>query len=139
MRAELPAFSFLSVVFILLILPGQLKSNNIPAVSIIAWLFVCNLIHGVNAILWANNVDIRASAWCDLAVTAVLLGAMVAVPGAFLCVARQLDLMTTRTDTGLKPEQRHKKPFEILMCIVLPVVYIALRNFFPTSLTPSLR
>ncbi|KAI0060068.1 STE3-domain-containing protein [Artomyces pyxidatus] len=137
MRAELPLFSFLSLALLLLILPGQLKSNTIPAVSVIAWLFICNIIHGVNSILWADNVALHAPAWCDLA-TVLLLGAMVAVPGAFLCISRQLDLITTRTESGLKPSQRYRKLFEISMCIFLPVVYMSLRAFSCQS-SPSSR
>jgi pheromone a factor receptor len=65
-RIELPVLSFLAVLSLLFILPLHLKSRNIPFLFLIAWLLVCNIIQGVDAIVWANNALIRAEGWCDL-------------------------------------------------------------------------
>ncbi|TFY82419.1 hypothetical protein EWM64_g1593 [Hericium alpestre] len=128
MRAELPVLSFLSLFCLVLILPGQLKSNTIPAVSIISWLFVCNSIHGVNSLVWAGNTGIHVPVWCDI-VTKVLLGAMVAVPGAFLCICRHIEFATSRPrDATSIPTQRQKILFEVSMCILSPVLYMALHT-----------
>ncbi|KAI0318404.1 GPCR fungal pheromone mating factor [Amylostereum chailletii] len=124
MHAEFPTLSFLSIVLLLLILPGQLKSHTIPAVSVICWLFVCNIIHGVNSILWADSLDDHAPVWCDIA-SKILLGAMVAIPGAFFCISRQLELLTSRHEHVQKHVQ-YKTLVEVVMCIVIPVVYMAL-------------
>lgn len=66
MRAELPVFSFLPIFLFVLVLPGQVKSTSIPAISIISWLITCSIIHGTNSILWAGNVDVHAPIWCDI-------------------------------------------------------------------------
>jgi hypothetical protein len=66
MRLELPVLSFVSVALLILILPGQVRSFSIPSVSIIAWFFFCNLIHGINAILWSGNQSVHAPVWCDI-------------------------------------------------------------------------
>lgn len=66
MRAELPVLSLLPILLFLLVLPGQLKSTSIPAISIFSWLIICNIIHGTNSILWAGNVDIHVPVWCDI-------------------------------------------------------------------------
>lgn len=66
MRAELPVLSFLSVLLFVIILPGQLKSTSIPAISTFVWLTICNIIHGINSIIWAGNVDTHVPVWCDI-------------------------------------------------------------------------
>jgi len=147
MQALLPAFSFLAILFLILIIPGQLKSNTIPAVSVITWLFVCNLIHAANSIVWADNARVQAQVWCDiceqkhhhflafalfvlLAATKILLGAMVAVPGALFCISRQLEILTSRFEHTKMPTLRHKIIVESLMCIVFPILYMSLRKLY---------
>ena len=58
-------------------------------------------------------------------VTEVILGGMVAVPGAFLCIARRLDFASSKQSTAT--QLRHTI-FEVLTCIILPIVYMALRE-----------
>lgn len=65
-RAELPVLSFLAVLSLFVILPLHLSSRNIPFLLVIAWLLVCNIIQGIDAIVWADNALIRAEGWCDL-------------------------------------------------------------------------
>lgn len=64
-RVELPVFSFLAVLSLLFILPLHLRSRNIPFLFVIAWLLVCNIIQGIDAIVWAKDAVIRAEGWCD--------------------------------------------------------------------------
>ena len=66
MRVELPASSFLSVALLILILPGHVDSSSIPSVTVFAWLFFCNLIHGVNSVLWSGNQAVHRPPWCDV-------------------------------------------------------------------------
>jgi pheromone a factor receptor len=70
-------------------------------------------------------------------VTKVLLGAMVAIPGSFLCICRQLDLATSRTRDSEKIAQQHKTLFEASVCIIAPLVYMALRMFFSVHKSPD--
>jgi len=65
-RVELPVLSFLAVLSLFVILPLHLRSRNIPFLFAIIWLLVCNIIQGVDAIVWADNALIRAEGWCDL-------------------------------------------------------------------------
>ena len=64
-RIELPVLSFLAVLSLFAILPLHLRSRNIPFLFVIAWLLVCNIIQGVDAIVWADNALVRAEGWCD--------------------------------------------------------------------------
>lgn len=63
----------------------------------------------------------------SLAVTELILGGMVAVPGAFLCIARRLEFASSKQATISKT--RHTI-FEALICIALPIIYMALRTCF---------
>lgn len=63
---ELPVFAFLSALLVLIPLPWHLRARNIATVSIVVWLFAVNMIYGINSILWADNVDIKARVWCDI-------------------------------------------------------------------------
>ena len=65
-RFELPVLSFLAVLVLLAVLPFHLKSRNFPFLFVIAWLLACNIIQGVDAIIWADNALVRAEGWCDL-------------------------------------------------------------------------
>ncbi|ETW79706.1 putative B mating type protein [Heterobasidion irregulare TC 32-1] len=125
MRTELSAFSFLSIFFLLLISPSQWKSASVPNILTIAWLLVCNIIHAVNSSIWAGNVFVHVPIWCDIA-TKVLLGVMIAVPGAFLCLCRRLERISSRDETRLKGNKQHTRVFEAFLCLFLPVVYMAL-------------
>jgi hypothetical protein len=66
MGAQLPIFSFLSTLLLFLILPAQVHHYSIPSASIIVWLIFCNIIHGVNSVLWFGNQADHAPVWCDI-------------------------------------------------------------------------
>lgn len=66
MGVELPIFSFLSALLLTLILPAPIHYYSIPSASVIAWLFFCNLIHGINSVLWFGNQAVHAPVWCDI-------------------------------------------------------------------------
>ncbi|KAH8984399.1 pheromone A receptor-domain-containing protein [Lactarius deliciosus] len=127
MRVELPTFSFLSVALLVSVLPGHVNFNNIPSVTIISWLFFCNLIHGVNSVLWSGNQAVHLPPWCDIS-SVVLLGAMVALPGAFLCVSRRLEATTSVRQTEGKHDKTHRTIFEAIMCLLFPVVFMSLHT-----------
>ena len=145
MSVELTIFSFLSIALLILILPGHVYSSSIPSVTIFAWLFFCNLIHGVNSVLWSGNQAVHLPPWCDVCklicaytssiinespASVVLLGAMAALPGASLCISRRLEANTSIR----KAEEKHGKTcrtvFEAIMCLLFPVLYMSLRASF---------
>jgi pheromone a factor receptor len=141
MGVELPLFSFFSTFLLILILPA-IHYYSIPSASIIAWLFCCNLIHGINSILWFGNQGVHAPAWCDICkgfvrgidnllilsiASVVLLGAMVALPGCFLCIARRLEAITTRRDSEQRQGKTYETAFETATCFLVPTLYMGLR------------
>ena len=73
MGVELPIISFLSAFLLVLILPAPIHYYSIPSASLIAWLFFCNLIHGINSVVWNGNQAVHASAWCDICKASFML------------------------------------------------------------------
>lgn len=142
MGVQLPIFSFLSTLLLFLILPAQVHHYGIPSASIIVWLIFCNIIHGINSVLWFGNQAEHAPVWCDISrgfdqglnsilmfstASVVLLGAMVAVPACFLCIARRLEAITTFRGSEPRQGKTFEAAFEAVMCFLLPALYMGLR------------
>ena len=68
MSFELPFLSFICLVFLVTSNLIRRVREDLPLLSIVAWLIVCNLIHGINAIVWASNSKFHAPAWCDIGI-----------------------------------------------------------------------
>lgn len=66
MRTELPILSFTCVALITMLSPLHWKSRNVAMLSIIIWLFVANLIQGINSTVWLGNATVRFAVWCDI-------------------------------------------------------------------------
>ena len=66
-----PALSFLSCTLILLLFTSHLirRSWNLGIIFLCFWLFWVNLAAGVNAILWADGVELKAEVFCNLGTT----------------------------------------------------------------------
>ncbi|KAH9964858.1 pheromone A receptor-domain-containing protein [Russula dissimulans] len=127
MGVELPIFSFLSVSLLVLILPAQVHCLSIPSASMFAWLFICNLIHGINTVLWLGNRAEHTPLWCDIS-SVVLLGAMAALPACFLCIARRLEAMTSSRNVEQNQTKTYGAAFEYVTCFLLPVLYLGLHT-----------
>src|ERR1700722_4014048 len=65
-HTELPVVSFICTALLVALLPVHFGRFSVTNLCITAWLLVCNVIHGVNAILWANTTELRFSIWCDI-------------------------------------------------------------------------
>jgi pheromone a factor receptor len=66
MHTELPVGAFIAAFAVLIPLPWHWRARNVPTLSLIAWLFASNIIIGINAIIWAGNVNIVVPVWCDI-------------------------------------------------------------------------
>ncbi|KAG6811096.1 hypothetical protein H0H92_008984 [Tricholoma furcatifolium] len=69
----------------------------------VAWLLGANLVHGINATIWANNIELRVPVWCDI-VTKLLVGVMIALPGALLSMSRRLELVASKRPISSEPK-----------------------------------
>ncbi|KAF9555100.1 STE3-domain-containing protein [Agrocybe pediades] len=126
MALGLVIVSFVCAVAFLVFLPVRRVRTSVPSLAIVLWLGGCNLIHAVNAVLWAGNVDIHIPVWCDI-VTKLLLGVNVALPAAILCIARELELVTSyRKISTDQIVIRNRMILELVLCYVVPVIYMSL-------------
>ncbi|KAJ7899003.1 putative fungal pheromone GPCR, STE3-type [Mycena leptocephala] len=124
MPAALVASAFIGSALVLVPLPWHLdwRARNIAILSIIAWLFILNLSYGVNAVIWAGNVDIVLPIWCDI-VTKIKIGATFALPSSCLCLALQLHAIASSLETG---RGRRGVVLDVTLCYGVPFLIMAL-------------
>ncbi|KAF8153838.1 GPCR fungal pheromone mating factor [Crassisporium funariophilum] len=126
MHLELPIGAFTAAVLVLIPLPWHWRARNVPTLSIIAWLFISNIIYGVNSIIWANNVNIVAPIWCDI-VTKLQIGATMALPACCLCLCIHLErIASVRQVSTTAQDKLRRMIFDSLMCWGIPMIYMAL-------------
>ncbi|GBE87051.1 predicted protein [Sparassis crispa] len=90
--------------------------------SLITWLLLCNIIQGINSLVWASNIAVHVPVWCDI-VTKVLLGAWVALPAACLCLCRHLQNCARQVETK---GRRSFLALDLALCVAVPVLYMAI-------------
>nr|AGL07728.1 pheromone receptor [Lentinula edodes] len=124
MLVALPIVSFFCVVILGVFAAGPRIRTDVAQLALVLWLLVCNLIQGINSLVWAGNTDIHVPRWCDL-VTKVLLGLVVAIPGACICISTRLARI--HDDQKKKPSsKRLQYILDGLFCFVIPVLYMCL-------------
>ena len=144
MRVELPIGAFLAAALVLLPLHRHVKAHNVATVSLVAWLFFCNLIAGTNAIIWAQNTRDVLPIWCDIgesspctlkppltlvSVTKLQIGANIAVPACCLCICVHLErIASVRGANTSHAQKRRRMIYDGLACWLLPCIYMALRT-----------
>ena len=65
-NASLPVVAFLAAFLVIIPLPWHWRARNVGTLAIMVWLFIMNVVYGVNTIVWAGNVDDPAPIWCDI-------------------------------------------------------------------------
>ncbi|TFK95349.1 pheromone A receptor-domain-containing protein [Pterulicium gracile] len=127
MRLEQPFFSFLSsALLIVSILVSRPIRTNFLHVCLISWLFSCNVVHGVNSLIWAGNTELHFPVWCDI-VTKLLFGFHIALPAASVCIARHLELLSSSRKVSDDPLHRRARFIvNVALCITLPLVFTSL-------------
>ncbi|KAI0316301.1 pheromone A receptor-domain-containing protein [Amylostereum chailletii] len=98
------------------------RSRNTGALVLCMWLFLECTIQGVEAIIWADNVNDKAPVWCDIS-THLLLAALVGVPACSLVITRQLYNTIHLTTLTLSRRERRIQCFlDLLLGIGVPVI-----------------
>ncbi|KAH8101262.1 pheromone A receptor-domain-containing protein [Cristinia sonorae] len=121
MRIELSILSFLSAVLIFLLSPLHWKSHNVAVLSILIWLFVVNLVQGINSTVWLGNVAVRYLVWCDI-VTKLRLGFLVALAASCACLSQHLHFVSANPHTK---QRFYRTLVECIICIFVPLIYMA--------------
>ncbi|KAJ6487398.1 Rcb2.42 [Mycena vitilis] len=126
MHYELPIGAFIAVFLVLVPLPWHWRARNVPTLSIIAWLFISNMIMGVNSIIWADSIRLTAQVWCDIT-TKLQVGATMALPACCLCLCIHLERIASVRQVRTTIEQKHRRMlFDLAMCWGLPILSMAL-------------
>ncbi|KAJ7243441.1 putative fungal pheromone GPCR, STE3-type [Mycena rebaudengoi] len=126
MHYELPIGAFVASFLVLVPLPWHWRARNVPTLSIIAWLFLSNIMLGVNAIIWADNIRIVAKVWCDIT-TKFQVGATMALPMCCLCLCIHLERIASVRQVRTTPEQKRRRMyFDLAMCWGVPAISMAL-------------
>ena len=144
MRPELAILSFLCLVLLISLTFLHVNSRNAAVLSLIGWLLVSTLVQGVNGIVWAQNTEIRSPVWCDIGASRayfvivsklknkykaskILLGARIAIPSACFCMSFHLYFLSSNRNAK---RRRHRTFFELIFCLLVPLIYMALRKYF---------
>jgi len=146
MAVVFPVVSFVCAAFLAVFIPVRRIRISVPNLAIVLWLAGTNIVHGINAVVWDGNVDIRVPVWCDIgtsfhlnsryrrltghtSVTKLMLGANIALPGAFLCISRQLELVSSPRKISLEKNAiRNRTILELVLCYLLPIIYMSSRT-----------
>ncbi|KAJ6484205.1 pheromone receptor [Mycena sanguinolenta] len=126
MHPEFAPIAFIAAFSLLLALPWHWRAQNIATLSIIAWLFVTNIIYAVDAIIWSDSIALVALTWCDIS-TKLIVGGNFALPAACLCICIHLEQVSSvRNVRATSSDRRRRQIFEACMCFGLPLVFMAL-------------
>ncbi|KAK7030194.1 pheromone B beta 1 receptor [Favolaschia claudopus] len=126
MHPEFAPVAFIAAFSLLLALPWHWRAGNVATLSIVAWLFVTNIIFAVDALVWADNVDIVGVTWCDITVK-LIVGGNFALPAACLCICIHLEQVSSvRTARVTLKDKRRRQIFEASMCFGLPILFMIL-------------
>ena len=66
MASALAAVAFSCVALLACLLPAYWTTRNVAMLAIIWWLMLCDVIQGVNAVVWAGNAEVKVPVWCDI-------------------------------------------------------------------------
>lgn len=123
---ELPLFAFLTATLVLIPLPWHWRARNVATLSIIAWLFVVDVIFAVNSLVWAGNVNNPIPAWCDIT-SKIVIGASFALPLASLCICKHMEAVSSSRKVHFDSADRRRRIiFESVLCFGVPLVFMAL-------------
>ncbi|KAI0056904.1 fungal pheromone STE3G-protein-coupled receptor [Artomyces pyxidatus] len=122
----LPVGAFIGAALVIIPAPWHWKARNIPTLSLMGWLYVLNIIYGVNSILWAGNVNNPSPVWCDIT-TKLMIGGQIALPAATFCITRSLESISAgRVVYRDSASKRRWMIFEIFVCIGFPILVMGL-------------
>ncbi|KZV66404.1 STE3-domain-containing protein [Peniophora sp. CONT] len=120
-----PIASILAASMLLLVFSTNLirQSWNLGLAFLCFWLFLENLADGINAIIWADNADIKLYVYCDI-VTHLQIITSVVKPMSTLIITRRLHLIIGQQSTEIseKTAQRRNAIIEWALGLVIPLI-----------------
>ncbi|TFK62092.1 STE3-like pheromone receptor, partial [Pluteus cervinus] len=129
MPTALIVLPWVSAALLMILLPLQRVRTSIPRCALTCWLLGCSIIEGVNATVWRSNADIRIPVWCDI-VTKLLVAGSVGIPGAIMCLAKDLERYSSDRllcDDG--KSRLYRRIIDLVFCCGVPVIVMLLRTW----------
>ncbi|KAF8646439.1 hypothetical protein AX16_007215 [Volvariella volvacea WC 439] len=126
MRVELAVLSFICATFLVLFLPLRYFRTNIPAQAFVIWLLFVNIVQGVNAIVWADILEVRIPVWCDI-VTKLTVASKVGIPGAALASLLELERLASDRPISNDPRSRTLRILrDVFLCYAFPLLILCI-------------
>lgn len=107
----------------------HVKLRNVPGGAIVFWITLINLFNFINPLIWPSD-DLQTrwdgAGLCDIEVK-LNLASSTAIPGALICVFRQLSIILDTDQTTLVPsrgQRRKRLIFEVIFCAVSPLYMV---------------
>ncbi|KAI0789242.1 pheromone A receptor-domain-containing protein [Abortiporus biennis] len=121
---EFPYIAFFAALLVLFPVPWHWRAGNVATLSMVFWLFVMNVIYGVDAIVWYQNVHVRIPVWCDIT-TKIQVAANIALPAACFCVCMHLERVASirHVKTSVS-DKRRRQLIEVMLCFVVPLLWM---------------
>jgi len=121
--------SFLAVLLCVPPFVWHIKTRNIAASGLVAWVMLIDLFTFINVNIWPT--DNLTSWWdgtglCDIQVK-IMIAATVGIMGSLACIFRSLAIVLDTDNTVLVPstsQRRRRLAFEIFFCFVFPAYFI---------------
>jgi len=101
-------------------LPFFWRERNVPALSLISWIFVMNVVYAINSVVWLRSVIVYTPVWCDntTKVTKLQSGTIPAILVADFCIARQFESIASgRIKHWTSYNHRRQRVFELGACV----------------------
>lgn len=120
------AFSFITLILVLIPLPWHLEAWNTGTVLYMLWTATSLLIHFINSIIWDGNVVNHSPTWCDIS-TKLIIGAAIGIPCASLCINRRLYCISgVQTVTTSRKDKLKALAVDLSIGILIPMIIMAL-------------
>ncbi|KZV64174.1 STE3-domain-containing protein [Peniophora sp. CONT] len=99
------------------------QSWNLSVAFLCFWLFCENLTDGINAILWADNADVKSNVYCDI-VSHLQIVTSTVKPMTTLMIIRRLYMITSLQSVELpnKAANRRNLAIEWTLGLMIPVL-----------------
>jgi hypothetical protein len=144
MGNRLPVAASLAALSVLVPAPWLWRIGQAPALYLLLWLFVSNVVNAINTAVWNDDYHLTYSVWCDigecalslrlemlierLVVTKVIVATNFAIPSCFFCIALRLRRLSSFRHTYATERQlMRRRLLEALLCMGSPLACIALR------------
>jgi pheromone a factor receptor len=121
----LPILSASALLLQIPALAWQIRHRNFAASCLIGWLQLMQMMYTINPIIWSTD-DVfhwwSGYGLCDVEIR-ILIGAWVGIPGATMCIVRQLaNILDSEPFLPTRAQRGRQKLLDAFLCLGFPVI-----------------